>query len=94
MMKRKIKLADKNKDNWIYNCDKCKYVLFSVFECTNKCRIYCKEHLPQNNSCHICRGEFIYNKQLDEEIKNNFKIKCLKCLEEIVLKIFRISLAN
>ena len=72
-----------------HKCSKCENILLNAYECKeNRCTIFCKEHLPENKKCPECEGEFMFNQNLTENIKNRYEVKCLNCPSKMKLKDF------
>ena len=63
-----------------YICFICKYFLIKPFECTICHTNYCQECINSNKKCLRCKNEkFKINKELENEMDVNIKIKCDKC---------------
>ena len=87
---KRFELADENtKILKAHTCEECNSILYEAYECKeNRCTIFCKDHLPENKKCEICDGEFMFNQNLTDNIKNRYKVKCLNCPSKMMLKDF------
>ena len=86
---KRFELAENIKILQAHTCEKCDFILYDAYECKeNRCTIFCKDHLPQNKICEICEGEFLFNQNLTNKIKNRYQVKCLKCPSKMMLKDF------
>jgi hypothetical protein len=71
-----------------HKCHECKKLLIEAYKCEGECTSYCQIHLPENKKCKICLGEVNYNQKLNDKIKEFYKIKCIRCPKEMMLKSF------
>ena len=82
-MKRNERSSEQSKKilpkNKTHKCEKTKV---NLFKCKNRCRIFCKDHLPENKKCDECNENLIIHKDFEK----NHKIKCLHCLEDFVFE--------
>ena len=87
---KRFELADENTNILLpHKCSKCDFILYDAYECKdNRCTIFCKDHLPENKKCEICDGEFLFNQNLTDNIKNRYPVKCLDCPSKMMLKDF------
>ena len=77
-----------------HKCHFCDFILFDVFECEDRCGMYCKEHLPENKKCGECDGDLHFNKDLTNKIKEKYMIICTSCSEQMMLKDLRAHLKD
>ena len=87
---KRFELADENtKILRAHKCSKCDFIFYEAYKCKdNECSIFCKDHLPESRKCPECDGEFLFNQNLTDNIKNRYEVKCLNCPSKMMLKDF------
>ena len=78
-----------------HKCINCDNVLIESHECSGdlRCGAYCKYCLPKDNLCE-CGVELKSNPKFSNTLKERYKIRCVKCGEQMMLKIYEEHISN
>ena len=86
MERREFVLANDNQKIFHrHKCKECDLIIYNVFECKERCSVYCYDHLPENKKCGECGSNFELNSSLTERIKQKYEIKCSNCSQKMFL---------